>query len=245
MSEACNDSTCVVMPVYNEEPTVALVIDAVRAIFDGPVVVVDDGSTDSTASLVAARHDVMLLSHGDNRGYGASLRSGFGTALGLGAETVITMDCDGQHEPRHINEFCRELARCGSDIVSGSRYLPTSGAAGVVPPDRRVVNTHITRLINDVTGWGLTDAFCGFKAYRVEALRRIRIDEAGYAMPLEFWARAWKAGLTVCEMPVERIYMDHDRSFGQDLDDPERRTAYYLQVWQRTLDEPAAGPAKG
>ncbi len=244
MSGGCSDATCVVMPVYNEEATVAGVIDAVRMRFDGQVVVVDDGSTDGTASLVAARHDVMLVSHGQNRGYGASLRSGFATALCLGAETIITMDCDGQHEPRHITEFCTELTRCGADIVSGSRYLPASGSAGVVPPDRRVVNTRITGLINEVTGWGLTDAFCGFKAYRAAALRRVQIDETGYAMPLEFWARAWKAGLTVCEMPVERIYMDHDRSFGHDLDDPARRTAYYLQVWERALGE-AAPAANG
>jgi glycosyltransferase involved in cell wall biosynthesis len=238
MSGACTDTTFVVMPVYNEEPTVIDVLDAVRARFPGTIVIVDDGSTDRTASLVAARHDVVLVSHGENRGYGASLRSGFASALCLGAETVITMDCDGQHEPRHITEFCEELERCGSDIVSGSRYLPGSGEVGLVPPDRRAVNTRITALINEATGWRLTDAFCGFKAYRADALRRVRIDESGYAMPLEFWARAWKAGLTVCEMPVERIYMDHDRSFGQDLDDPERRTAYYLQVWQRAL----AGP---
>jgi dolichol-phosphate mannosyltransferase len=247
MSAVCSDTTCVVMPVYNEEPMVATVLEAVRVRFGGTVVVVDDGSTDRTAELVAARHDVMLVSHGQNRGYGASLRSGFATALCIGAEVIITMDCDGQHEPRHINEFCEELRSCGSDIVSGSRYLPASGEAGTVPPDRRAVNTRITALINDVTGWRLTDAFCGFKAYRADALRRIAIDETGYAMPLEFWARAWKAGLTVCEMPVERIYMDHDRSFGQDLDDPERRTAYYLKIWQHALAEPdpASSPEEG
>lgn len=239
MSRSCGDSTCVVMPVYNEEPTVACVIDAVRERFDGPIVVVDDGSTDKTTALIATRDDVMLVRHAENRGYGASLRSGFETALALGAQTVITMDCDGQHEPRHITEFCDELARCGADVVSGSRYLPGSGEAGRVPPDRRAVNARITALINGVTGWDLTDAFCGFKAYRADALRRVCIDETGYAMPLEFWARAWKAGLTVCEMPVERIYMDHDRSFGQDLDDPDRRMAYYLQVWERALLEDA------
>jgi len=239
MSPACSDTTCVVMPVYNEEPMVEEVLTAVRARFGGTVIIVDDGSTDRTSELVAARHDVMLVSHGQNRGYGAALRSGFASALGLGAQTIITMDCDGQHEPRHINEFCEKLSRCGSDIVSGSRYLAGSGEAGTVPPDRREVNTRVTAAINGVTGWGLTDSFCGFKAYRAEALQRIAFDEPGYAMPLEFWARAWRAGLSVCEMPVERIYMDHDRSFGQDLDDPERRMAYYLQVWERAL----AGPA--
>lgn len=237
MSSPCSAPTCVVMPVYNEQVTVSCVIDAVRSHFDGTIVVVDDGSTDGTVDLVAGRTDVVLVRHQENRGYGASLASGFATALDLGAEIVITMDCDGQHEPRHITQFREEISRCGTDIVSGSRYLPGSGSAGLVPPDRRVVNTKVTALINEVTGWGLTDAFCGFKAYRAEALRRVRIDESGYAMPIEFWARAWREGLTVCELPVERIYMDHDRSFGQDLDDPERRMAYYLAVWERSLGE--------
>lgn len=225
------------MPVYNEAASVASVIDAVRVYFDGWVVVIDDGSTDETAAIVEARSDVLLIRHPENRGYGASLASGFAAALRLGADQVITMDCDGQHEPRHIIEFCDELTRCGSDIVSGSRYLPGSGAVGEVPSDRMAINARVTEIINGATGWSLTDAFCGFKAYRADALRRVRIDETGYAMPLEFWARAKRAGLTVCEMPVERIYNDHDRSFGQELDDPEARFAYYIRVWEHALTE--------
>jgi len=232
------------MPVYNEAPTVAGVLDAVRALYDGWVVVVDDGSTDATAEIASGRTDVLLVSHPENQGYGASLRSGVRAALELGAESVITMDCDGQHEPAHIVQFCEALSECGTDIVSGSRYLPASGVTGVVPGERQEVNRRVTEIVNRVTGWHLTDSFCGFKAYRAEALRRVPIDETGYAMPLEFWARAWRAGLSVCEMPVERIYNDHDRSFGQDLDDAERRFAYYMRVWERALAE-GATQAKG
>jgi glycosyltransferase involved in cell wall biosynthesis len=240
MGSPCSARTCVVMPVYNEAPTVGRVLDAVRKRFDGWLVVVDDGSTDGTGEIVAGRDDVILVRHDVNSGYGATLASGFDAALRLGATSIITMDCDGQHEPRHITEFCEALESCGTDIVSGSRYLPESGAAGLVAPsDRRAVNARVTEIINGVTGWSLTDAFCGFKAYRAEAVRRVRIDEAGYAMPLEFWARAWRAGLTVCEMPVELIYCDHDRSFGEALDDPEHRLAHYLDVWDRALLEAA------
>lgn len=235
----CSARTCVVMPVYNEAPTVGAVLDAVRVRYDGWVVVVDDGSTDGTAEIAEARGDVLLVKHPGNRGYGASLASGFAAALTLDAEEIITMDCDGQHEPRHIVEFCERLADCDADIVSGSRYLPLSGAVGEVPGDRMAVNRRVTGIINAVTGWELTDSFCGFKAYTADALRRVPVDERGYAMPLEFWARAWRAGLTVCEMPVERIYNDHDRTFGQDLDDPERRFAYYMRVWDRALSEDA------
>lgn len=225
------------MPVFDEAPTVGGVLDAVRVYFDGPVIAVDDGSTDGTADVVAVRDGVSVVRHERNRGYGASLASGFAAALAMDVDVVVTMDCDGQHEPRHIPEFCAELAACGADIASGSRYLPGSGVAGVVPADRQDVNRRVTAMVNAVTGWGLTDAFCGFKAYRSSALRCVRVDEPGYAMPLQFWARAWRAGLSIREMPVERIYYDRDRSFGQDLDDPERRFRYYVDVWERTLGE--------
>jgi len=241
MPHPCSARTAVVMPVYNESATVGAVLDAVRENFDGWVVVVDDGSTDATSELVAARSDVVLCMHGGNRGYGASLRTGFAAALELGATGVITMDCDGQHEPRHISEFCDRLDSCGTDIVSGSRYLPASAEGDTAPADRRSVNERVTAMINAATGWTLTDAFCGFKAYTANALRAVAIDEPGYAMPLEFWARAHRAGLTVCEMPVERIYFDHDRSFGEHLDDPAARLAYYVSVWDRALAEGSTG----
>ena len=97
MTHHCSARTCVVMPVYNEEATVAVVLDAVRRYFDGWVVLVDDGSTDSTVEIVTRRDDVLLCRHEGNLGYGASLRTGFAAALNLGATTIITMDCDGQH----------------------------------------------------------------------------------------------------------------------------------------------------
>lgn len=223
----------VVLPVYNEGGTVGCVLDAVRDVFDGCVIVVDDGSGDATPDVLAARDDIVVVTHPENRGYGQSLIDGFSAALAEGADAVVTMDCDGQHEPAHIPEFLGALEQC--DIASGSRYLPDSPVEGVAPPSRQDVNRRVTEVINRATGWSITDAFCGFKAYRRGALEAMRLTEPGYAMPLELWAEAHRAGLCVVELPVDRIYFDGDRSFGQDLDDPERRLGYYLRVWERAL----------
>jgi len=223
------------MPVFNEAETVGTVIDAVRVFYGGEIIVIDDGSTDDTAHVLARRADIAVVRLDCNCGYGCALRIGFDIARELGVSRLVTMDCDGQHEPAHIPQFLAALDN-GTDIVSGSRYLPGSGTFGVPPRDRREINASITAQINAVTGWGLTDAFCGFKAYKAEALGRLSLTEPGYAMPLELWAKAWKAGLVVKEIPVERIYCDRDRSFGVALDDPEKRRAYYLDVWTRALE---------
>ncbi|MDZ4170340.1 MAG: glycosyltransferase family 2 protein [Coriobacteriia bacterium] len=225
----------VVMPVHNEAASVDGVLDSVRRYFDGEILVIDDGSTDETPLRLARRGDVGVVRLDRNCGYGCALRIGFDVARELGHERVVTMDCDGQHEPAHIPQFLAALEY--HDIVSGSRYLPASAAHGiVVPEDRRRVNAVITSEINRVTGWGLTDAFCGFKAYRVLRLQELSLTEPGYAMPLQLWARSWRAGLSVGELPVERIYCDRDRTFGEDLDDPERRLEYYLGVWNGALE---------
>lgn len=231
-----NGRSAVVLPVYNEGGSVGGVLDAVRLVFGGLVIVVDDGSTDDTVGVLALRDDIIWIRHGANLGYGRSLIDGFAVALSSGVTEVLTMDCDGQHEPAHIPAFIDTL-RQGYDIVSGSRYLPASPTLGMAPEERRAVNQRVTAEVNRVTGWGLTDAFCGFKAYRASALEALRLDEPGYGLPLQVWAQAYHAGLRVVELPVTRIYFDGDRSFGQDLDDADRRLGYYLDVWRRSLGE--------
>ena len=229
-------NAAVLIPVFNEESTVGSVLDQVRMHFDGTITVVDDGSTDRTPDILAARSDVRVVTLPYNCGYGCALATGFADAREIGVDSLITMDCDGQHEPAHIPEFFAALAECG-DVVSGSRYLPQSRAVGTAPGRRREVNRIVTEAINSVTGWGITDAFCGFKAYRLARLDGMELAEAGYAMPLELWAKVYRGGLSVREIPVERIYCDYDRTFGAELDDPLLRLEYYLAVWHRALQE--------
>jgi dolichol-phosphate mannosyltransferase len=220
------------LPVYNEVRYVDAVLDEVSR-FSPEVLVVDDGSTDGTSELLAARNDIHLIRHENNSGYGTALNSAFQFAIGRGYDCIVTIDCDGQHEPQRIPRF---VAACRNvDIVSGSRYLRSFGADSEPPADRRRINEILTDELNRRLGLHLTDAFCGFKAYRVEALKRLRLTETGYAMPLELWVQAAMAGLEIVELPVPLIYLDESRSFGGELDDAETRLKHYHEVLQRSL----------
>lgn len=221
----------IVIPVYNEAPSIDKVLEQTfRHAPENDILVVDDGSTDGSADILAGRDDIAVLRHPVNKGYGTALMAGFAYAQQHGYERVLTMDCDEQHDPALIPRFF-ELAR-DWDVVSGSRYLDAGPPRlGEPPEDRRRINGIVTAKINELTGWQLTDAFCGFKAYRVEPLARLRLSEPGYAFPLQFWLQAACARLRIVEQPVPLIYVpSFERRFGGGLDDSERRLAYYNEI---------------
>ncbi len=228
----------IVMPLYNEAPTLAGVLDEVRRHTATRVLVVNDGSTDGSAEILAAAErrlpDVHGVAHAQNEGYGQSLIDGFRYAIDGGFDVAVTIDCDRQHEPRLIPDFL--AAARGCDIVSGSRYHPeVPDAQDPAPPDRQRLNEEITRIVNELTGYRLTDAWCGFKAYRTAGLARMRLDERSYGMPLQVWLQAARLGLTVTEIPVPRVYKNPERRFWGGLDDPQARRTYYLAIIDREV----------
>ncbi|MBY0227748.1 MAG: glycosyltransferase family 2 protein [Gemmataceae bacterium] len=225
------------IPVYNEAKHVERVLDEVRR-FAGPLLVVDDGSTDATPDLLARQSDLAVVRHPRNRGYGAALISAFSRALADGYDALVTMDCDGQHEPSRIPLLLEAIR--DADIVSGSRYLREFHQDTLAPADRRRINFTITDELNDKYGLGITDAFCGFKAYRRSALSRLCITERGWGMPLQLWVQAAHARLRIKEVGVPRLYLDPDRAFGGVMDDADERLAYYRRVIQAAEQEIAA-----
>lgn len=239
----------IAIPTYNEGAKVVDVIEQVRP-YAKDILIIDDGSKDDTASILAARNDVRVLTHNPNQGYGQSLIDAFAYAGREGFDWVITMDADGQHEAESIPEFAREIETGEWDLISGSRYLGSRDGDDLPPPERRNVNYRITTILNNLFGQELTDSFCGFKAHRVSSMLQLNLDEKGYAFPLQLWPRVFDAKLRMKEIGVRRIYNDPNRSFGAHLDDADRRLRHYVGVLNDelarigrppvSLDEPAA-----
>jgi glycosyltransferase involved in cell wall biosynthesis len=226
------------LPVYNEARHIPEVLAEVRR-YSQDVLVVNDGSSDDTPNVLAREPGVIVVTHPQNLGYGAALRTAFEFAIKNAYDVLVTIDCDGQHQPRLIPELAAAVFPPGEppvDIVSGSRYLKTFDGNSRPPEERRKINAEITQLVNDRLGLDLTDAFCGFKAYRVEALKRLKITDTGYAMPLQLWVQAAALGLRIVEFAVPLVYLDEKRSFGGSLDDGRRRMAHYQSVLDREIE---------
>ncbi|MGL4421021.1 MAG: glycosyltransferase family 2 protein, partial [Gemmataceae bacterium] len=111
-----------------------------------------------------------------------------------------------------------------------SRYLRDFRQDTPAPTDRRFINRTITEELNSQFGLSITDAFCGFKAYRVTALRNLHSTETGWGMPLELWVQAAQQQLKIVEIGVPRLYLDPTRAFGGVLNDATERLSYYRGV---------------
>ena len=220
------------IPVYNEQAHLEPVLDEVLR-HAGDVLVVDDGSTDRTPELLRNFPQVQVIRHSRNLGYGAGLRSAFNRAIESRYDGLVTIDCDGQHEPSLIPMIAARLDE--AEIVSGSRYLQVFDPDQVPPEQRRRINVEVTRWLNECLGFDLTDAFCGFKAYSTAALSRFEITEDGYAMPLQLWVQAAQHDMKVIEVAVPLIYLDESRAFGGALDNAEFRLNHYRTVFQGAL----------
>lgn len=222
----------VIVPVYNEAATLKSVLDQIKQYHSDEIVAIDDGSVDDSPKILNSYKGITVISHDENRGYGATLISGFYYAAKKGFDRAITIDCDEQHEPALIPMMFEGLVE-GVDVLSGSRYISANDKGDPAPADRRKVNVMVTKLINELLDFSLTDAFCGFKSYRVNALGKLSLDEPGYGMPLQFWVQAKHFGLTIREIEAPRIYKNIKRSFGGPLDDAELRLFYYRRVIEK------------
>ena len=189
------------IPCHNEERCIGSVVVKAKKFVDC-VVVIDDGSTDATAE-IASGAGAAVCSHGENRGYGAAIRSAMAEGTRLGADMLVILDGDGQHDPNEIPSLIRPLLEGESDIVLGSRFI----GDGQKPPFyRRLGQRILTATTNLGSGQRVSDSQSGFRAYSAKALRELHLAESGMSISSEIQFAVSGSGLRVTEVPINVSY---------------------------------------
>lgn len=193
----------VIMPVYNEQATVALVIERLLLVSGVlEILVVDDCSSDKTPlilqQLAAKNETVIVIRHAENRGKTAALRTGFQASKG---EIVIVQDADLEYDPSEISSVIQPIIDGHADVVYGSRFLVRK-AARVLYFYHYLANKALTLLSNLLTNVNLTDVETGYKAFRGEIIRNMIITSAGFGFEIEVTAKICKLDCAVYEVPI-------------------------------------------
>jgi hypothetical protein len=191
------------IPAFNEEKTIARVVLEAQRHADA-VVVCDDGSSDLTCR-IAQRLGADVVRHERNLGYGAAIKSLFERARELGADVLVTLDGDGQHNPDEIPSVAEPVISGVADIAVGSRFIDKRNGA-VVPWYRRAGIRFISRLVDNRTKQGVLDAQSGFRAYGSKCLDGLTMEENGMGASVEILMSARKQGLRILEVPASCDY---------------------------------------
>ncbi|MGI8428863.1 MAG: glycosyltransferase family 2 protein [Solirubrobacteraceae bacterium] len=190
----------IVVPAYNEEPTVGAVVAEVPAEAAGlatEVIVVVDGSRDNTAASAAAG-GALVCDVPVNRGQGAALRLGYWLARARGASVIATLDADGQYEPLELGRVVEPLLDGRADFVTGSRRLGTELTTDVVRHAGVIV---FGALISVLIGQRITDPACGLRAMRAEVTQAVTLEQSQYQAS-ELMISAALHGFRVTEVPT-------------------------------------------
>jgi glycosyltransferase involved in cell wall biosynthesis len=201
-----------VIPAYNEARTIRDVATRTLRVLPD-LIVVDDGSSDGTAAELEGMR-VTVISNGENLGKGASLWRGFAVALAEGADAVVTLDADAQHQPEDIPRLIEAWRAQPGRIVIGARVLDRDKA----PPLRSFANRFANFWVAWAAGCPVTDSQSGFRLYPAALLKTVRVAHgpgARFAFESEILIEAGRAGVRSAAVPIAAIYP------------PQARASYY------------------
>ncbi|MEF3402797.1 polyprenol monophosphomannose synthase [Agromyces sp. CCNWLW203] len=211
----------VVIPTYNERENIAAIVSRVRtAVPAASVLVVDDSSPDGTGviadELAAADASVRVLHRTEKSGLGAAYLDAFAWALAEGFDPIVQMDADGSHQPEQLTRLLDALADVETpvDLVIGSRWID-GGSIENWPRRRQWLSRGGSAYARWVLRLPTRDATAGYRAFRADALRRIRLDDVhtrGYGFQVDMLWHAREAGLVVVEVPVTFVERARGRS---------------------------------
>jgi dolichol-phosphate mannosyltransferase len=214
----------VVVPTFNEVGNIDTLLRAVRQVVPtATILVIDDGSPDGTADVADALGltlgNIEVVRRNAKAGLGAAYRFGLRRAIEQGAEICVQMDADLSHDPASLPALI-SVVEHGADVAIGSRYVP-GGITMNWPRRRRQVSRWGNRYAAGVLGLAVNDVTSGYRAYRCDALERMRFDNVsaeGYGFQVEMTYRLVRLGGSVVEIPITfRDRMEGDSKFSRGI----------------------------
>jgi len=203
----------VIVPVYNEEATVAAVIGRLmRLPFRTEIAIVDDGSTDGTRDVLARlAHfcDLKIFYHPTNRGKGAAIRTALREVTG---DVVVLQDADMEYDPQDLVQVIRPVVTGEADVAYGSRFLSPDAAAKETSCVRRWGNQTLTCISNCLTGLHLTDMQTALKAFPRKLIQQVPLQENRFGIEPEITAKLAKRNYRIVERPVNYHAQDWSAS---------------------------------
>jgi len=218
----------IVIPAYNEEPTIEALIQRVLETDLSPVekevIVVDDGSKDGTSRILAQCADrVMVLTHPKNRGKGAAVRTGFAAASG---DFVVVQDADLEYDPEDFRDMLAEAEQTGAKVVYGSRYLPRRGGGQKQGSWLFFLGgLSVTMLTNLLYGTHITDEPTCYKMIHRDVLKRLNLTAEGFEFCPEITAKVTRLGVPIREVPIH--YAPRTAKEGKKI----RLRDWFIAVW--------------
>lgn len=223
--------TLVLIPALNEADTVADVVGAARTLLGCDVLVIDDGSSDQTASLALAA-GAMVISHPFNLGVGGAIRTGLRVAHQQGRRYAVQLDADGQHEPAEAKRLLDRVADGGADLAIGSRFASGYRVSFLRGRAMRLLSRTISRRV----GTEVDDTTSGFRAFGPKA-----IDTLAHCYPTEYLSDTVEALLIAADagldIVVEPVQM-HERQGGRPSSGRARSAVQLLRLWLVILMHP-------
>lgn len=204
---------CVVIPCYNVASAISKIVEELKK-FAFEVIIVDDGSSDSTADM-AFKSGATVLRNIDNCGKGASLRRGFKYALAFDYDNIITMDGDGQHLPEEIANFL-EAKRLDpeADLILGNRMKNPTG----MPFARYLTNKIMSKFISSLCSQRIPDSQSGFRLIRAGIIRDLQLKSDNFEIESEIIIKAAKRGYKIISIPIRSVYKNTKSQINPILD---------------------------
>ena len=198
-----------VIPAYNEGKTITKVLEATIPNVD-KIIVIDDGSIDDTyeKAVEIATH---VISNGTNKGFGIALKKGVEKAMQIGADWIVALDADGEHNPQEIPKLLNAAKQKNADVVLGSRFL-RNGEAVKMPFIKRASNAISTLMFMLLYRVKLTDSQSGFRVYKRRVFELVSYSQNGMLLNTEILIASAKRGLKLVEVPI--ISISSGRKFG-------------------------------